>query len=170
MRCAVRQYLRPYTRATSRKAGEAGIKQPRHNGQDKGMAYPCQKICKELLGYRCNNQQAHQGGTQQAGQPLGRQEWQERKGLKPPPALQEEGRLTPPPKKEYRHLRLPGGRLRCRPFPTLQFYNCTQLDDLFSVLGHSMSISHREQPDDPFIVLGHSSPPSMPQQGMLPTI
>ena len=119
MRCAVRQYLRPYTRATSRKAGEAGIKQPRHNGQDKGMAYPCQKICKELLGYRCNNQQAHQGGTQQAGQPLGRQEWQERKGLKPPPALQEEGRLTPPPKKRVQSPKITRWKVETSSFPHL---------------------------------------------------
>jgi hypothetical protein len=72
MRRAISQYSCPYTRPTPRKPGEADIKQPRHNGQDKGMAYPCRQICKEPLGYRCNNRQAHQGGTRQAGPPLGR--------------------------------------------------------------------------------------------------
>ena len=119
MRRAVRHYSRPYTRPTPRKPGEASIKRPQHNGQDKGMAYPCRKICKEPSGSRCNNRQVHQGCTRQAGPQLGRQEWQEQKGLKPPPALQEEGRLTPPPKKEYGQLRLPGGRLRRRPLPNL---------------------------------------------------
>ena len=47
MRRAVRQYLRPYTWPTPWKAGGVGIKRPWYNGQDKGMAYPCQKICKE---------------------------------------------------------------------------------------------------------------------------
>ena len=87
MRRAVRQYSRPYTQPMLRKPGEAGIKRPRHNGQDKGMAYPCWQICKEPSGYRCNNQQVHQGGTRQAGPPLGRQERQEQKGLKLPLAL-----------------------------------------------------------------------------------
>ena len=74
MRRAVRQYLRLYTRPTPRKPGEAGIKRPWHNGQDKAMAYPCRQICKEPSGYRCNNRQVHQGGTRRAGPPLGRQE------------------------------------------------------------------------------------------------
>ena len=72
------------------------------------MAYPCRKICKEPSGSRCNNRQVHQGCTRQAGPKLGRQEWQEQMGLKPPPALQEEGWLTPPPQKRVQTAKITG--------------------------------------------------------------
>ena len=55
MRRVGRQYLRQEIRPTPRKTGGGGIKRPRNNGQDKGMAYPRRHIRKALSGYRSNN-------------------------------------------------------------------------------------------------------------------
>ena len=50
MRRVGRKYLRHEIRTMPRKSGGLGIKRPRNNGQDKGVAYPRRKIRKVLSG------------------------------------------------------------------------------------------------------------------------